>query len=59
MKGIEDADHNDIIMISDVDEIPNLNNDKLKNSVNSKKSFGGTSFANIKKMIIKYKKTIQ
>ena len=28
----------------------------LKNSVNSKKSFGGTSFANIKKMIIKYKK---
>ena len=27
----------------------------LKNSVNSKKSFGGTSFANIKKMIIKYK----
>ena len=28
----------------------------LKNSVNSKRSFGGTSFANIKKMIIKYKK---
>ncbi len=28
----------------------------LKNSINSKKSFGGTSFANIKKMIIKYKK---
>ena len=28
----------------------------LKNSVNSKKSFGGTSFENIKKMIIKYKK---
>ncbi len=28
----------------------------LKNSVNSKKSFGGTSFDNIKKMIIKYKK---
>ncbi len=27
----------------------------LNNSVNSKKSFGGTSFANIKKMIIKYK----
>jgi len=27
----------------------------LKNSVNSKKSFGGTSFANIKKMIIRYK----
>jgi argininosuccinate lyase len=28
----------------------------LKSSVNSKKSFGGTSFDNIKKMIIKYKK---
>jgi len=29
----------------------------LKYSVNSKKSFGGTSFDNIKKMITKYKKT--
>ena len=29
----------------------------LKYSVNSKKSFGGTSFANIKKMITKYKKS--
>jgi argininosuccinate lyase len=28
----------------------------LNNSVNSKKSFGGTSFDNIKKMIMKYKK---
>ena len=28
----------------------------LKNSVNSKKSYGGTSFENIKKMIMKYKK---
>jgi len=28
----------------------------LKNSVNSKKSYGGTSFENIKRMIIKYKK---
>ena len=28
----------------------------LKNSVNSKKSYGGTSFVNIKKMIRKYKK---
>ena len=39
---------------------PKLKNDVLKvfdlrNSVNSKKSFGGTSFDNIKKMIIKYK----
>ena len=28
----------------------------LKNSVNSKKSYGGTSFENIKRMILKYKK---
>ena len=40
---------------------PNLTNDvlkvfNLKNSVNSKKSYGGTSFDNIKKMIIKCKK---
>ena len=40
---------------------PKLNNDVLKvfdltNSVNSKKSYGGTSFDNIKKMILKYKK---
>ena len=31
----------------------------LKNSVNSKKSFGGTSFDNIKKMITKYKKVLK
>ena len=40
---------------------PDLTNDvlkvfDLKNSVNSKKSYGGTSFDNIKKMIMKYKK---
>ena len=40
---------------------PKLNSDvlkvfDLKNSVNSKKSYGGTAFDNIKKMIIKYKK---
>ena len=33
-----------------------LNIFDLKNSINSKKSFGGTSFNNIKKMIRKYKK---
>ena len=32
---------------------------KLKNSVNSKKSYGGTSFENIKKMINKFKKEIK
>ena len=30
----------------------------LKSSINSKKSYGGTSFDNIKKMIMKYKKKI-
>ena len=40
---------------------PKLNEDVLKvfdvkNSINSKKSYGGTSFENIKKMIKKYKK---
>ena len=42
---------------------PRLTKDVLKvfdlnNSVDSKKSFGGTSFDNIKKMIVKYKKEI-
>ena len=30
----------------------------LKSSINSKKSYGGTSFDNIKKMILKYKKQL-
>ncbi len=30
----------------------------VKNSVNSKNSFGGTAFSNIKKMILKYKKQL-
>ena len=42
---------------------PKLTNDvlkvfDLKNSINSKKSYGGTAFYNIKKMILKYKKTL-
>ena len=42
---------------------PNLTEDvlkvfDLKNSVNSKKSYGGTAFDNIKKMILKYKKQL-
>ena len=41
------------ILTSDVLKVFNL-----KYSVNSKKSYGGTSFANIKKMITKYKKNI-
>ena len=35
-----------------------LNIIKVNNSVNSKKSYGGTSFDNVKKMIKKYKKQI-
>ena len=40
---------------------PKLTNDvykvfDLKNSINSKKTYGGTAFENIKKMIIKHKK---
>ena len=40
---------------------PKLKEDVLKvfnltNSINSKKSYGGTSFDNIKKMILKYKR---
>ena len=31
----------------------------LSHSVNSKKSFGGTSFDNIKKMLTRYKKEIK
>ncbi len=42
---------------------PNLTKDvlkvfDLKNSINSKKSYGGTAFDNVKKMIIKYKKLL-
>ncbi len=44
MKKIEPKLKNDVLKVFD-----------LKNSVNSKKSYGGTSFENIKKMIIKYK----
>ena len=50
------------LSLEDLKEIePTLTNDvlkvfDLKNSVNSKKSYGGTSFDNIKKMIRKYKK---
>ena len=50
--------------ISELKKIePKLNEDVMKvfiikNSINSKKSYGGTSFDNIKKMILKYKKKI-
>ena len=51
-----------------IDEInklePKLENEvlkvfDLKNAIKSKKSYGGTSFENIKKMINKYKKEIK
>ena len=38
------------------DEVMKIFN--LKNSVNSKRSYGGTSFDNIKKMILKYRKKL-
>ena len=50
--------------ISELKKIePKLTNEvmkifNLKNSVNSKKSYGGTSFDNIKKMILKYRKKL-
>ena len=47
LKRIEPKLTNDVLKIFD-----------LKKSVNSKKSFGGTSFGNIKKMITKYKKKL-
>jgi len=49
------------LTINEIKKIePKLNDDVLKvfdikNSINSKKSFGGTSFVNIKKMINRYK----
>ncbi len=52
------------LKIDDLRKIePKLTNEvlrvfNLKNSVNSKKSYGGTAFDNIKKMIIKYKKQL-
>ena len=45
LKKIDPKIKNDVLKVFD-----------LKNSVNSKKSYGGTSFDNIKKMIMKYKK---
>tara|TARA_Y100001970_G_scaffold286268_1_gene408003 strand:+ start:2049 stop:3440 length:1392 start_codon:yes stop_codon:yes gene_type:complete len=45
LKKIEPKLTNDVLKVFD-----------LKNSINSKKSYGGTAFDNIKKMIIKYKK---
>ena len=45
LKGIEPKLNEDVLMIFD-----------LKNSIKSKKSFGGTSFENVKRMIRKYKK---
>ena len=45
LKKIEPKLTNDVLKVFD-----------LKNSINSKKSYGGTSFENVKKMIMKYKK---
>ena len=45
LKKIEPKLTNDVLKVFD-----------LKNSINSKKSYGGTSFENVKRMILKYKK---
>tara|TARA_B100000575_G_scaffold293545_1_gene305317 strand:+ start:1754 stop:3145 length:1392 start_codon:yes stop_codon:yes gene_type:complete len=57
-KRLDELDIDDLKKI-----VPKLTEDVMKilnleNSVNSKKSFGGTSFDNIKKMILKYKKQV-
>ena len=54
-KKLKDQKNEELKMIE-----PKLTNEvlkvfNLKNSINSKKSYGGTSFDNIKKMIMKYK----
>ena len=58
-KNLDELDINELKKIE-----PKLNEDVLKifdlrNSIKSKKSYGGTSFENIKKMINKYKKEIK
>ena len=57
-KRLDELDFKDLKKIE-----PRINKDvtkvfNLENSVNSKKSYGGTSFENVKKMISKYKKII-
>ena len=57
-KKLEELDINELKKIE-----PKLTNEvlkifDLKNSINSKKSYGGTAFDNIKKMILKYKKQL-
>jgi argininosuccinate lyase len=53
---VEHEDLKNIVPKISLDVMKNLD---LRNSVNSKKSYGGTSFENIKKMIRKHKKEIK
>ena len=57
-KKLEDLDIFDLRKIEPklTEEVMEVFN--LRNSINSKKSYGGTSFDNIKKMILKYKKQL-
>ena len=55
-KKLDELSINDLKKIEPKLTIEVLKIFNVKNSVNSKKSYGGTSFDNIKKMIIKYKK---
>ena len=51
--------HEDLKKIVPKISLDVMKNLDLRNSVNSKKSYGGTSFENIKKMIRKHKKEIK
>ncbi len=57
-KKLEDLSINELRKIEPNLEIDVLKIFNLRNSINSKKSYGGTAFSNIKKMIMKYKKLI-
>tara|TARA_B100001057_G_scaffold424324_1_gene447015 strand:+ start:1230 stop:2621 length:1392 start_codon:yes stop_codon:yes gene_type:complete len=57
-KKLEDLSINELRKIEPKLSIDVLKVFNLRNSVNSKKSYGGTAFSNIKKMIMKYKKNL-
>ncbi len=57
--GLNEIGHEDLKKIVPKISPDVMKNLDLRNSVNSKKSYGGTSFENIKKMIRKHKKEIK
>ena len=58
-KALNEIGHEDLKRIVPKISPEVMKNLDLRNSVNSKKSYGGTSFENIKKMIRKHKKEIK